>query len=53
MPFIMQIIGAVLCTIASFWYPGSPAGPWYGRVHLGWLGVSFWMWAIILGPHLR
>ena len=50
---IMFIVAAVLCTLAAFVFPSPAPSPWYYRVHLGWAGVAFWMWAIILGPHLR
>lgn len=38
----------VFFVIASFFNPSLPAGtPWYGRLHLGWLGLACWVASII------
>ena len=51
---ILLIVAAVCCTLAAFWGPGRPAGsPWYGNFHIGWLGVAFYLWSIVLAGHLR
>jgi hypothetical protein len=53
MAYIFLIIGAFCCTLAAFWRPGSPIGPgpWYGRVHIGWLGMALYLWSIVLSQY--
>jgi hypothetical protein len=51
MPYIFLIVAAVCCTLAAFLQPVAPPAPWYGRIHLGWLGVAFYLWSIVLSQH--
>jgi len=51
MAYILLILGAFCCTIAAFWGPGRPAGPWYGNLHIGWLGLAFYLWSLVLVAH--
>jgi hypothetical protein len=51
MAYIFLILAAGCCTIAALWTPGLPAGPWYGRVHLGWAGMAFYLWSLVINLH--
>ena len=50
MPYILLILAAFCCTLAAFWGPGR-TGPWYGYIHIGWAGMAFYLWSIVLGSH--
>jgi hypothetical protein len=44
---ILLILAFVLCLIGAWWPFPSSGQPW--RPHFGWLGVSCWLLAQILG----
>lgn len=45
---VFLVFAFVLFIIAAFLNPGLPAGtPWYGRVHVGWLGLAFYMASLL------
>ena len=46
--FIMLVVAAVLCTIAALAIARPNPTPWYGYVHLGWLGLAFYLWSLVL-----
>jgi hypothetical protein len=49
MPFIMLVIAAFCCTLASIWGPGRPdTAPWYGRIDIGWFGLALYLWSLVL-----
>jgi hypothetical protein len=52
---ILLIVAAVCCTLSAFWGPGRGPGPWAwgSHIHIGWLGVAFYLWSIVLAGHLR
>jgi hypothetical protein len=40
---VLLVFAFVFFVIAAFYNPAAPTGPWYGRVHLGWLGLACWV----------
>lgn len=45
---VLYIFAFVFFLLAAFYNPGLPADrPWYGRVHVGWLGLAFWVATLI------
>jgi hypothetical protein len=51
MAYIFLILAAGCCTLASFWGPGRPAGPWYSNIHIGWAGMALYLWSIVISQH--
>ena len=40
---VLYVFAFVFFLVAAFSNPTQPAEPWYRRVHLGWLGLAFWV----------
>jgi hypothetical protein len=49
---VLLVFAFVLSVIASF-YRGAPAGPFYTRVHFGWLAVAFYFASLLFGHLVR
>lgn len=44
---VLLIFAFCFFMIAAFLQPVPPQTPWYSRVHLGWLGLAFWVATLI------
>lgn len=44
---VLLVFAFVFFICAAFLNPGAPPAPWYGRVHLGWLGLACWVATLI------
>jgi len=42
-PLVLYVFAFVFFLIAAFLGQCPPNTPWYSRVHLGWLGLAFWV----------
>ena len=48
LPIVILVVAAFCCTLCALFYPNRPAaGPWYGNLHLGWLGVALYLWSLV------
>jgi hypothetical protein len=47
MAYIFLILASFCCTLAAFWTPNRQPGPWYGQLHIGWLGMAFYFWSLV------
>lgn len=44
---VLLVFSFVFFIVAAFFYPSPTGTPWYGRVHLGWLGLACWVATLI------
>ena len=45
---VLVVFAFVFFVVAAFLNPGAPNNPpWWGRVHLGWLGLACWVATLI------
>lgn len=44
---VLLVFAFVFFMVAAFLNPQPAGTPWYGRVHLGWLGLACWVATLI------